>query len=1066
MTEAPHSRAKQIFLDALAIAADERVAFLASACDGDSALRSNVEALIAAYERSNHLESLIGDDSEPDSDAPLALVGDYELQEELGRGAAGIVYRARQTSLGREVAIKILRAGNFASENDVRRFRREAEAAAALDHPCIVQVFDIGDVDGHHFFSMKLVDGASLDRVLDRLEGDPRRAAHIVATVARAVHHAHCRGVLHRDLKPSNILLDENGVPHVADFGIAQPIGQARITQTGLICGTPAYMSPEQARGSKDVTVATDIWSLGCVLHELLVGTCPFEGEGIAEVLRRVQDEPAPRVPHLDRDLSTIIGTCLAKDPLSRYPTALVLAEDLQRWLDHVPITARPTTRLERLRLLCRRSPVATSLSIVVVVLLLVLGIGASVTSLVLRDQLAETRAANASSNERLRASLVANARAERRSGLAGRRAQGLDLLRQAAAIAPGPDLRDDAITTLTLADLVMSPSWDGGTGGVIAVDAEFERLAMAHSGGRVELCSPLDGKPIVQVCEAGGEAYAAVFTHGSQRLWLSRKKHGATPARLEVFDLTVRPPARIWMRETQSGLLSCSHDGRTVALARGDGAVELIDADTHALRHAGPIPNAKVIRRGAFRPDDGALAVPTATGHRVEVISVPGGSSLASLTLPDDVRSVDWSPEGDLLIAGCFDQKAYVYDTSSWEKHAVLRGHGGELVGVAMLPGRLAATQAWDRTTRIWDIEVGTELLRCNSTLIALACDGRRLLMGREGSVAVAELISGDVMRVLHAHEGKAPKELAESPDGRWLATCGDTAWLLWDAHTGEKLVRTPTGLLHAVSFEPTGQAVLTSGVDGFRRWPLLLPERQPDVNGETGHPVVSEPETLVAGVCRRSSVSPDGRWSAVAQPPNMLLLGSGGSRREIGRHVGLDRVAFSSDGAWVAVGSWGGDGVRVWATDSAELVTHLARGEKSAMATFSPDDTRIVVTTFSAVTVHRTEDWTVERTFRREERYPSLPAAFSKGGELMAMSIARGRIRLVATEDWRTVAHLKPAKPHNLFHMKFLRDGRRLAIATPDHRLLIWELQKLWAELVQRGFVDSEDLPLRTTK
>lgn len=1065
MSETSRSRSKELFLDALEVPSDERETFIDRACGGDATLKARVQNLIAAHERSAALEQLAGAQGDPAPDTeggtelPLALVSDYELLEELGRGAAGTVYRARQTSLGREVALKVLRAGSLASDSDVRRFRREAEAAAALDHPGIVPVFDTGEVDGLHFFSMKLVEGVSLAQAVDRFAGDPRKAARLVAIVARAVHHAHCRGVLHRDLKPSNILLDTDGQPHVADFGIAQPVDAGRITQTGLICGTPAYMSPEQARGSADVTVATDVWSLGCVLHELVAGEPPFAGGNVAQVLRRVLEQDPPRPPGADRDLATVIAACLAKDPARRYPSALALAEDLDHWLQHLPIVARPATRLERLRLLYRRSPVTTSLGIAVALLLLVLGVGAGVASLVLQRRLQETQNANERANQRLRAALVATARAERRSDRAGRRAAGLELLMQAAAIVPGPDVRDEAITTLTLPDLVTIGSWSLAPelDLPIAVDDDVEQIAVCSPQGRVEVRAAADGRMRAEIPGPGGRAQGSLFSRDGHRLWLRRHGPTGTP-QLEVWDLAVVPPTRLHRRVVAGTAFARSRDGATFALARAD-AIELVDAETFAVQRE--LPLGERVNHCAFRPDGGALAVATATANTVEVMSLPDGGTLHSLELRDTVRCVDWSPDGSLLIAGCYDQRAYVWDTSTWEMNAVLRGHEAEVIRVAMLPRRLAVTHAWDGTTRVWDVETEEELFRSTSFLFAQDRSGHRALLRGDGSIEVAEFVVDDVLRVLHAHQGKAPREIAESPDGRLLATCGEASWQLWDARSCTRVAIVPCGFLHSIAFDPRGGGIVTCGVDGLLRWPLTAGAT------DAATPEVGKPEVLLEGPFLRGGVSPDGRLLAAVSRRAAFLLDRDGHARELGRHAGLDRVAFSPDGEWIAVGSWGGQGVRVWNTGSGRRVAHLLPDASSAMATFSPDGTRLVVAHDDAVLVLQQGSWEVLREFpRHRPRRPGVPAAFSPDGALMAIGIAQSRVRLVHVDGWRTLADLEPANPRNLFHLSFLDGGRRLAVTTPSRRVLIWNLERIRAELDQRGLIDRGALPWRKTR
>jgi hypothetical protein len=312
----------------------------------------------------------------PDLAAGLPAIPGYEIIQELGRGGMGIAYEAQQTGLKRIVALKMILAQQLADPADVRRFRTEAENIAALDHPHIVPVYEVGEHQGQHFFSMKLMDGASLSASLPAYAADPRKAAQLVAQVARAVHHAHQRGILHRDLKPANILLDKEGSPHVTDFGLAKRIqGEGGVSLSGAIVGTPAYMAPEQATAQKTVTTAVDVYGLGAVLYALLTGGPPFQGANVLEILTQVVERKAtsPRAlnQRVDRDLETVCLKCLAKDPARRYQSAEQLAEDLERWQRGEPILARPAGPWERAGKWVKRNPLVAGLLAALVLVLL-----------------------------------------------------------------------------------------------------------------------------------------------------------------------------------------------------------------------------------------------------------------------------------------------------------------------------------------------------------------------------------------------------------------------------------------------------------------------------------------------------------------------------------------------------------------------------------------------------------------------------------------------------------------------------------------------------------------------
>ncbi|HST28593.1 MAG TPA: WD40 repeat domain-containing serine/threonine protein kinase [Rudaea sp.] len=304
------------------------------------------------------------------SDPQQRQFGDYELLEKIGEGGMGVVYRARQTSLEREVALKLLAAGPWASRDFIERFRREAQNAARMQHPNIVAIYEVGDVDELHYFSMRLVHGGSLAALLKR-DGklDPHRAAQLLRTIAEAVDYAHRLGVLHLDLKPANVLIDDNGTAHVADFGLARRLEQCLIADNNEISGTPSYMAPEQATaGPQKITPATDIWGLGAIGYELVTGQPPYSGKTPHETLKLVVEgqlrNPRRYTSELPRDLEAIILKCMAYDTAQRYPSARDLAEDLTRFQNGYMVKARPLNTLQRSARWAQREPkiVATAL--------------------------------------------------------------------------------------------------------------------------------------------------------------------------------------------------------------------------------------------------------------------------------------------------------------------------------------------------------------------------------------------------------------------------------------------------------------------------------------------------------------------------------------------------------------------------------------------------------------------------------------------------------------------------------------------------------------------------------
>jgi serine/threonine protein kinase len=698
----------------------------------------------------------------------LPYFGDYELLEVIGHGGMGVIYKARQVGLNRTVALKMIRSAHLATAEDVRRFRSEAELIAQLDHPNIVPIHEIGEHEGQHYFSMKLLPGGNLVAHLPRLREDMRAAVTLLAKVTRAVEHAHQHGVLHRDLKPANIVLDGRGEPHVTDFGLARRLaGNDGLTQTGAILGSPSYMSPEQASGqNRTVTPATDVYSLGVILYELLTGRVPFRAETPLGTLLQVMGEevPPPRSlnPKADRDLETIALKCLEKDPQRRYRSAAALADDLEHWLAGEPIAARRRSfwtscrkRDARFRRTSRWLTVAAVVVGVLVLLSCVLSVSVSREQMVARQAMAEAEMQRAMA-EKARRDAVAAERAAREQAEADRRAKEMLLYAHQLALAQRAWEENNAARATELLEKGSFPGLRGWEWYYLKDVAQrkpktlradnYEALALAWSpDGRYLATGGAEG-------DKGDKGGVKVWDVASGKETLSKPQPDRVRSVAFTPDgrwLAAGPDATLRVLDAATGkeVLSETKQGGTVlGLAFSPDGSRLLSGTSTEVRVRDVQTDKLVIvlDQGAdglaYSPDSKRIAL--ASGRVVSVRDATTFNEVFALTHPHTVHAVAYSPDAASLATGGEDGVVRVWDAIQGKEKTALRGHTKAVRSVGFSPdGRRIASLSDDGTVRIWDAAGGDSLLTLEGARrqVAFSPDGRYLAaVNKEGGVSL----------------------------------------------------------------------------------------------------------------------------------------------------------------------------------------------------------------------------------------------------------------------------------------------------------------------------------------
>jgi eukaryotic-like serine/threonine-protein kinase len=1020
------------------------------------------------------------EDEPPARAKPARTFSHFELLDELGRGGMGVVYRARDLNTDRIIALKVLQAHHLEVDDLVQRFRSEVRAVGSLDHPHVLPIHEVGEYEGIPFFSMKLTTGGSLAHNMGSYLGNPRNAAELLAKVSRGVQHAHERGILHRDLKPGNILLDSAGEPYVCDFGLAKWLEDDRqLTMTAAVLGTPHYIAPEQASGSKGLTTAVDIYSLGAILYELLTGRPPFVGGSVLETLvasqEKTPDRPSSLVKNVPRDLETICLKALQHDPANRYTTAGAFAEDLENWLAGKPIQARPVGAAEQLWRWAKRNPLPAGLVAILIITLTLAAVGSTLVAIRLdterqRARIAEQQALveRGKAEVQLWEALVAEARAWRMSNTPGRRFEALEAIRKAAAIKTAPQLRTEVIAALTHYDLRERRRHhvrDNPLKQPLRFDAEVLYIYVADQNGDIsikstetgETLSILDGtgESVMALLHSGTKFLAARYASGAVRVWNVATKE-------VVYHEANRPVWRLSTRWLQD--FSFSRDESTFAVAGPDRTISIYRTENFDLIKV--LSGAIVPAIIALDKTGNSLAVGSPEKEVIEVWNLEQNApSPQTLSVGTRISCMAYIAGGArLAIAGYDDRDIQIHDLDSRQVIQRLSGHRQNVTQLCSSEdGQILISTSRDKTVRVWPLR---------NTAEVIAMPG----IGAEAAISVSK-----DMRRIGATDFQSDAIILE------LAGIETSCTVYPSTKPGEL-----AALVSSIDTDHTGKLIAYSTFDGFYvlgknpshppTYVSLAPSKEKNVRFLEGGQlmVASRGQSPALYRVREIEGVVEVSKESTMDIPSAGLLGTQSSQSrelvcltndesgkavlfdvvkrkivlEVQDGVGIWDVALDPGAQWIATSfGRGSETVKIWSLKTGKVAHELPVGV-AGILTLSPDGGTLITSGTYGGRLWDTKNWS---SFREIDE-PSIKkdfcsSAYSPQGELLAVSTTE-RILLLESKTLRPLAWLEnQTLMGSRYRLSFSRDGTRLIAQSADNSLYIWELAYIKDELSKMG-------------